>query len=257
MKKQNLGVIENFKDVIVVVKTDKSIGTGFIFDQSGIVITNAHVIEDTSECEIQMFDKKSYKGKIIESNFDLDIAFIKIETNEKFHKAKVATKKDYKVGDEVFAYGNPFGFEDTVTKGIISALDREINGFNYIQTDVSVNPGNSGGPLIDTKGRIIGINTLKIADASGIGFAIPIVDILGYLKLAIQKFKLTPDGIYCNVCGYRNINNNKWCENCGAELPQLSEEKGKKKFKKCVACGEKNDVDAIWCKRCGHKLDAE
>ncbi|MEJ5307543.1 MAG: trypsin-like peptidase domain-containing protein [candidate division WOR-3 bacterium] len=249
-------IIEKLKDSIVVVKTDKNIGTGFIADKTGIVITNAHVVEDSTDCEIQMFDSSNFKAKVIESNFDMDIAFIKIISNKNFQIATVAKQKDYKVGDEVIAYGNPLGFENTVTKGIISALDREIGGIKYIQTDVPINPGNSGGPLIDKRGRVIGINTLKIADASGIGFAIPVVDILPLINLTIKKYKLTPDSVYCNVCGYRNTTNSLWCENCGAKLIENSE-KGKTKYKKCSECGEKNPPENRWCKKCGHNLDLE
>uniref|UniRef100_A0A7C3J6F2 Trypsin-like serine protease n=1 Tax=candidate division WOR-3 bacterium TaxID=2052148 RepID=A0A7C3J6F2_UNCW3 len=249
-------IIEKIKESIVVVKTDKNIGTGFIADTTGIVITNAHVVEDSTDCEIQMFDKKSYDAKVIESNFDMDIAFIKIISNRVFKKANVLKRKDYNVGDEVIAYGNPLGFENTVTKGIISALDREIGGIKYIQTDVPINPGNSGGPLVDKKGRIIGINTLKIADASGIGFAIPIIDIVPLINLTIKKYKLTPDSVYCNVCGHRNSSNSSWCEKCGAKLVE-NVEKVKNKNKKCPECGEKNPADAKWCKKCGHNLDLE
>ncbi|MDI6700378.1 MAG: trypsin-like peptidase domain-containing protein [bacterium] len=249
-------IIKKIKESIVVVKTDKNIGTGFIADKIGIVITNAHVVEDSTDCEIQMFDNTSYSAKVIESNFDMDIAFIKIISNRVFKKANILKRKDYNVGDEVLAYGNPLGFENTVTKGIISALDREIGGIKYIQTDVPINPGNSGGPLIDNRGRIIGINTLKIADASGIGFAIPIIDILPLINLTIKKYKLAPDSVYCNVCGFRNDSNSLWCEKCGAKLLE-NVEKVKKKYKKCSECGEKNPADAKWCKKCGHNLDLE
>lgn len=257
MKNSSLAkIIEKIKSSIVVVKTDKNIGTGFIADKTGIVITNAHVVEDSTDCEIQMFDNSNFKAKVIESNFDLDISFIKIISDKIFKNAAIAKKRDYKVGDEVIAYGNPLGFENTVTKGIISALDREIGGIKYIQTDVPINPGNSGGPLIDKKGKVIGINTLKIADASGIGFAIPIVNVLPFINLTIKKYKLIPDSVYCSVCGHRNTTNSSWCENCGSKLMD-NLERGKSKFKKCSECGEKNPPENRWCNRCGHNLDLE
>jgi len=246
-------VIEKVRKSIVTIQTEESIGTGFIADKRGIVITNAHVVGSAKRCKVTLFDKDELEGRVLLSYFSKDIAFIKIETEKSLHQARMPQERDYKIGDSVIAYGNPFGYENTVTKGIISALDREIQEVKYIQTDVAINPGNSGGPLLDMKGNVIGINTLKIADASGIGFAIPISDIMPLVRESLKKFKAVEHSRYCSNCGAYTETGEKWCSNCGSLLPE-SERRRKKETNKCPACGKTNTKKNEWCAYCGHKL---
>mgnify|MGYP002399566761 CR=1 FL=1 len=246
-------VVAKVKKSIVTITTGESIGTGFIADKRGIVITNSHVIGNSDFCKVTLFDKSVLNGKVLLSYFNTDIAFVKIDSENPLHQAKMVVERSYAIGDTVIAYGNPLGFENTVTKGIISALDREIQGIKYIQTDVAINPGNSGGPLLNMDGQVIGINTLKIEDASGIGFAIPICDILGLVKESLKKFKSIEKSRYCSSCGSYTETDEKWCANCGT---QLSDVKVKHKVSpnKCPACGKSNSKKNKWCAYCGHSL---
>jgi len=156
-----------------------SLGSGFIIKENGIVITNNHVIANADDILIKV-DKKEYKAKVVGADPYMDIAVLKMETKDKFKPVKFGDSDKARVGDWVIAIGNPFGFSGTVTSGIISARNRDINLTRYddfIQTDASINQGNSGGPLFNLKGEVIGINTAIIAPGQagsiGIGFAIP------------------------------------------------------------------------------------
>lgn len=247
-------LIKKIKMSIVTIKTDETIGTGFIADKRGIVITNAHVIGSSVKCEVTLPDETKLNGRLLISYFKTDIAFIKIQTNKKLKEAVLNKNENYQVGDTVLAYGNPLGYEHSVTKGIISAINRIIGDARYIQTDVAINPGNSGGPLINMDGEIIGINTLKIEDASGIGFAIPIVDVMSVINKALKDFDTISKSRYCSVCGSYTASKEKWCSNCGAELESEALKKKSSKDNICPACGVKNKEGAVYCKSCGHNV---
>jgi len=159
-------------------------GSGFVIDDSGDILTNAHVVEGATKVTVDLGDK-SYDAKIVGRDPSSDVALLKVSASKNdLHPLQLGNSSDARVGDPVVAIGNPFGLDRTVTTGIVSALQRKIeapNGFSIehvIQTDAAINPGNSGGPLIDGLGRVIGINS-QIATAGGngnigIGFAIPI-----------------------------------------------------------------------------------
>ena len=156
-----------------------SLGSGFIIKENGIVITNNHVIANADDILIKV-NKKEYKAEVVGADPYMDIAVLKMQTKDKFKPVKFGDSDRARVGDWVIAIGNPFGFSGTVTSGIISARNRDINLTRYddfIQTDASINQGNSGGPLFNIKGEVIGINTAIIAPGQsgsiGIGFAIP------------------------------------------------------------------------------------
>jgi serine protease Do len=161
----------------------KGMGTGFIIDREGYILTNNHVVEGADEITVTLSDEKKYKAKVIGLDSATDLALIKIEGAKDLSPLTMGDSDQIEVGDWVIAIGNPFGLDRTVTAGIVSAKERrnsELNTTyqNYIQTDASINQGNSGGPLMDTNGEVIGINSAIIASQSGgsvgIGFAIPI-----------------------------------------------------------------------------------
>ena len=156
-----------------------SLGSGFIIKKNGIVITNNHVIANADDILIKV-NSKEYKAKVIGSDPYMDIAVLKMETKDEFIPVKFGDSNRARVGDWVVAIGNPFGLGGTVTSGIVSARNRDIGMTRYddfIQTDASINQGNSGGPLFNLKGEVVGINTAIIAPGKsgsiGIGFAIP------------------------------------------------------------------------------------
>ena len=159
-------------------RKSSALGSGFIIDEKGIVVTNNHVIQDAEDIIIRVNGDKEYKAKVIGSDPLSDIAVLQLDTKEKFKPVKFGDSDKARIGDWVIAIGNPFGLGGTVTSGIISARNRSIGLTryeDYIQTDASINSGNSGGPLFDMNGDVIGINTaiLGRSGSIGIGFSIP------------------------------------------------------------------------------------
>jgi len=157
-----------------------ALGSGFIIDKKGLVVTNNHVIQGAEDIVVTFNDKTEYKAKVIGKDPYMDLAVLEIDSKEKFKPVSFGDSDKARVGDWVIAIGNPFGFGGTVTSGIISSRNRDIGLTRYddfIQTDASINQGNSGGPLFDLNGKVIGINTAIIAPGAsgsiGIGFAIP------------------------------------------------------------------------------------
>jgi len=156
-----------------------ALGTGFIISSDGYVVTNNHVVQEASEVMVKLRDGKEYKAEVIGTDEKLDVGLLKIEAAG-LHTVQLGDSDKLRVGDWVVAIGNPFGLEQTVTAGIVSAKGRVIGAGPYdsfIQTDAAINPGNSGGPLFNTKGEVVGINTAiysRSGGNNGIGFAIPI-----------------------------------------------------------------------------------
>ena len=155
-----------------------ALGSGFIIDEKGIVVTNNHVIQDAEDIIVQVNGDQEFKAKVIGADPLMDIAVLQLDTEERFAPVAFGDSDKARIGDWVIAIGNPFGFGGTVTSGIISARNRSIGLSRYedfIQTDASINSGNSGGPLFDMNGDVIGINTAILGRSGnvGIGFAIP------------------------------------------------------------------------------------
>jgi len=171
---------EMFKDFENQQPTERkasALGSGFIIKENGIVITNNHVIANAEDILVRVGDKE-YKAKLVGADPYMDVAVLQMETKDKFQPVKFGDSDLARVGDWAMAIGNPFGLGGTVTAGIISARNRDINLTRYddfIQTDASINQGNSGGPLFNLKGEVIGINTAILGQGGsiGIGFAIP------------------------------------------------------------------------------------
>src|SRR5208283_5198560 len=155
----------------------QSLGSGFIVDKEGYIITNNHVVEGADEIRVKSSDGREFKAKVIGRDKKTDLALIKISSIFKdLPTLTLGDSEKERVGDWVLAVGNPFGLEHTVTQGIISATGRVIGAGpydNFLQTDAPINPGNSGGPLVNLRGEVIGINTAIVSSGQGIGFAIP------------------------------------------------------------------------------------
>jgi S1-C subfamily serine protease len=156
-------------------------GSGFIIDRGGIILTNAHVVDRADKVTVILKDGRSLEGKVQGVDPVTDLAVVKVKGAKNLPTAQLGDSDIVKVGDWAIAVGNPFGLDNTVTLGIVSTLKRASSTvgmtdkrLDFIQTDAAINPGNSGGPLLDSQGRVIGINTAIRADATGIGFAIPI-----------------------------------------------------------------------------------
>ncbi|OGC22538.1 hypothetical protein A3J90_05860 [candidate division WOR-1 bacterium RIFOXYC2_FULL_37_10] len=186
-----------FHDKIIPLK---GAGSGFIINKEGYILTNDHVIEDTDKIKVTLKDGRSFNAKLIGKDETLDLAVIKIEAIG-LPTLILGDSNKIRPGEWVISIGNPYGFSNTATAGIISATGRSLGNIgnrDLIQTDAAINPGNSGGPLLNIKGEVIGINVAIIAQAQGIGFAIPINAAKEVLQDLIIKGKVTRPwlGIY-------------------------------------------------------------
>jgi serine protease Do len=159
----------------------QGLGTGVIINPSGTVVTNAHVVEGASAIVVTTRDNEEYQAELIGLDENNDLALLRLKgTPGSLPAAPLGTSSDLMIGEPVIAIGNPMGFSNTVTTGVVSALKRQVKGeqgaiyTDFIQTDAAINPGNSGGPLLNALGEVIGINTAIIKNAEGIGFAIPV-----------------------------------------------------------------------------------
>ena len=168
-------------------------GTGFIFEKTGYILTNEHVVDGADEIQVTVegYDKP-FTAKLLGNSYELDLAVLKIEGTKDFPILPLGKADDVNVGDWVVAIGNPYGFDHTVTVGVLSAKERPISipdekgtreYKHLLQTDASINPGNSGGPLLNLNGEVIGINTAVSSQAQGIGFAIPTSTISSVLRI--------------------------------------------------------------------------
>lgn len=157
-----------------------SVGSGFILHEDGYIVTNAHVVARTAERKVVFSDGEEYEAHIVAIDVERDLAVLKIDAKRTLETLKLGTSDDLMIGETVIAIGNPFGYQHTVTSGVVSALDRTLDIHSslkfegLIQTDASINPGNSGGPLLNILGELIGVNSAIRADAQNIGFAIPV-----------------------------------------------------------------------------------
>jgi len=197
-EKSTIELFERSRDSVVYISTSERVmdfwsrnilsiprgtGSGFIWDDKGHVVTNYHVIAGASEARIRLSDGKEYKAALVGASPMHDLAVLRIGDGPKRHPLPLGTSHDLRVGQKTFAIGNPFGLDWTLTTGIVSALDRSLTEESgsviehLIQTDAAVNPGNSGGPLLDSAGRLIGVNTAIYSPSgasAGVGFAVPV-----------------------------------------------------------------------------------
>jgi S1-C subfamily serine protease len=198
-EQQNIDIFEKWKASVVYIATSDRVmdywtrnvtnvprgtGSGFIWDPAGHVVTNVHVIAGAAAANVKLADGRDYEAILVGASLAHDIAVLKIRVpKNQPQPMAVGTSHDLRVGQKVFAIGNPFGLDWTLTTGIVSALDRSLEGDSgsvirhLIQTDAAINPGNSGGPLLDSSGRLIGVNTAIYSPSgasAGVGFAVPV-----------------------------------------------------------------------------------
>jgi serine protease Do len=171
-------------EAVVQIRTPSGLGSGFILNEEGFLITNFHVIEGETQISVEVYhqqdgqlDRRSYKQvRIVAINKFKDLALLKIEDKDapKFKHVDLGSSDSLAVGESVFAIGSPLGLERTVTEGILSTKTRQMAGELYLQTTAQINPGNSGGPLFNLAGEVIGVTNMKITFGEGLGFAIPV-----------------------------------------------------------------------------------
>lgn len=220
-------VIEKFKEVVIQIATPYSTGTGFYLKEHDIIVTNEHVVRGNREAVIdgKGFDKQITPILYVDQRYDL--AFLKASKHLKtLPSITLSNKKEIQEGESVIAVGHPFGLKYTATQGIISNTNHVQNDLKYIQHDAALNPGNSGGPLINEKGNVIGVNTFIIRDGNNIGFSLPV----HYLEDTLASFLKGNGevGIRCHSCSnlvFESTIDNNYCPHCGTklELPSTSE----------------------------------
>lgn len=183
-----------------VMEIPRGSGTGFIWDESGLIVTNFHVVQGANKITIELQSNKSYQATVVGSAPEKDIALLKIDApNEDLQPLPLGDSASLAVGRKVLAIGNPFALDTTLTVGVVSALNREIKSItnrtikNVIQTDAAINPGNSGGPLLNSNGQLVGVNTAIYSPtgaSAGIGFAIPVNAVKVIIPQLIEHGKL-------------------------------------------------------------------
>lgn len=228
-EKSTIELFENSRDSVVFITTRQRVmdawtrnifsvpsgtGSGFIWDDNGHIITNLHVIKGASEATVRLADGRDYKASLVGASPAHDIAVLKIGIGfQRPAPVPLGSSHDLKVGQKVFAIGNPFGLDWTLTTGIVSALDRSLPGGdgrtidNLIQTDAAINPGNSGGPLLDSAGRLIGINTAIYSPSgasAGIGFSVPVDTVNRVVPQLISRGKYIRPAMGITVDGKLN-----------------------------------------------------
>jgi S1-C subfamily serine protease len=196
-------VAQQVGPAVVSVRTDQGLGSGVIYDPSGLILTNAHVVSGAQSITIGLVDGRHFAGKVVGADTGFDVAVIKIDGTN-LPAAALGESGNLQVGDAVVAIGNPFGFDHTLTTGVVSALNRPVSegqgSYNQpmVQTDAAINPGNSGGPLLDINGQVIGITTLVAAPqgipAQGLGFAVPVDTAKRIADQLVQSGKVTHSG---------------------------------------------------------------
>ncbi|HTU21060.1 MAG TPA: trypsin-like peptidase domain-containing protein [Gemmataceae bacterium] len=188
-----------------VQEVPEGTGSGFVWDQGGHIVTNFHVIKDADSAHVTLADHTTYRASLVGAAPDKDLAVLHIDApKSKLTPIEVGSSEDLQVGQMVYAIGNPFGLDLTLTTGVVSAVGRQIQSVtkrtikNVIQTDAAINPGNSGGPLLDSAGRLIGVNTAIYSPShasAGIGFAIPVDEVNRVVPQLIKKGKLERPGL--------------------------------------------------------------
>ena len=221
--------IQKYHKATVQISTATGSGTGFYVQSENLIITNHHVVSESSEVIIESNNIAQTIVRVLYKDPAHDIAFLEAPADVAgIPEIRLAQENRLKAGEEVYAIGHPFGFTDTVTQGIISNVAREHNNMTYIQLDAALNPGNSGGPLVNKEGEVVGINTWIVAIAERLGFAIPV---LPYLRNALDDYKAVADqkrAVRCSSCSNIvtkiEVEGEGYCPHCGAATAFKDEE---------------------------------
>jgi S1-C subfamily serine protease len=197
-------VAQSVGPAVVSVRTDQGLGSGVVYDASGLILTNAHVVDGAQSITVALVDGRHFSGKVVGADTGFDVAVIDVE-GQNLPVATLGNSSQLMVGQDVVAIGNPFGLDHTLTTGVVSALNRPVSegagSYNQpmVQTDAPINPGNSGGPLLDLNGQVIGITTLVAAPtgfpAQGLGFAVPVDTAKRIADQLVQQGKVTRSGM--------------------------------------------------------------
>ena len=257
---------QHVQECVVGLRHAEGAGSGFFVHERGLIATNRHVVGTHREVIVELSSSKEIPGAVFRGYREVDLAFVKINYPE-LKLTTLAQENSVNVGQRVYALGSPRGLSNTLTQGIVSAIGRYIHGNHYIQTDASINPGNSGGPLFSEFGEVVGVNTMIMGDAQGLGFSIPIEEVRKRLDTLMEDFEDVLKMRYCGLCG-RNSRTTKYCEYCGAAIetagvprgpataPVQTEVVSSETPTSCPACAVAVGAATKYCASCGARLGA-
>ncbi|MEQ8703017.1 MAG: trypsin-like peptidase domain-containing protein [Phaeodactylibacter sp.] len=222
-------IIDRYRDSIIQIATPYSTGTGFLLPDRQLVVTNNHIVQDNREVVVRGDRLPKQLATVVYADPRYDLAFLRMQGPFEADTATVTLGDDEALseGDVVVSIGHPFGLEFSITQGVISNTSREVDRIRYLQHDAALNPGNSGGPLINRDGEVIGVNTLGMEQGDNIGFSLPV----RYLKRALADYQSAKPGVKVrceacdNVVAEQEVENEQYCPHCGAKvyLPSLAE----------------------------------
>ena len=220
-------IIDLYRDIVVQIANPYSLGTGFYLGDYDLIVTNEHVIRGNEYVVLNGHSFEEHLSKVLFVDEHLDLAFLDASKLRQNTTGEICANSDLQIGEEIMAIGHPFGLKFSFTKGIVSNPKIVKNNLEFIQHDAALNPGNSGGPLVNQKGKIIGVNSFSIVDGNSIGFSLPI----RYVKQNIDKFidagkQISAICTSCHTIVSENKIENKYCFNCGSEvkLPNVVDE---------------------------------
>lgn len=220
-------IIDLYRNVVIQIATPYSTGTGFYLKEPNLIVTNEHVVRDNAEVVVDGGGFKKQLVKVVFIDPKYDLAFLAPPQNSELPEVHLGTNKILHEGDSVLAIGHPLGLKYSATNGIISNTQHEMGGILYLQHDAALSPGNSGGPLVDKEGEIVGINTFIMKDGNSIGFSLPV----RYLATTVDEFLAAGKkiGTRCSSCSnlvFEDTVENGYCPHCGAkvQLPAKSDD---------------------------------
>lgn len=217
-------IIEQYRSVVIQIATPYSTGTGFYLEGYDIIVTNEHVVRDNKTVVINGKQMVKQMADVLYVDPKYDLAFLAAPKKHQLPSISLSKKEKFQEGDTVIAVGHPFGLKFTATQGILSSLDHVQKNITYLQHDAALNPGNSGGPLIDLSGNVIGVNTFIIRNGNNIGFSLPVKT----LENALVDFTagMGVSGVRCNSCSnvvFENSVESGYCNICGSDIKMIAD----------------------------------
>jgi serine protease Do len=217
-------IIEKYKDAVVQLATPYSTGTGFYLSKYNLIVSNEHVVRDNKVVVINGSKLEKQLTEVVYVDPTYDLAFLLAPDKHEMPDVSLSNNTDYNEGDTVIAAGHPFGLKFTATQGILSNLNhKQKNNITYFQHDAALNPGNSGGPLVDLNGEVIGVNTFIIRDGNNIGFSLPVANLL---KTLVEFCAQSNKAVRCLSCAnmvFESKVEEGYCPFCGAKITMLSD----------------------------------
>jgi len=210
---------EELRNAVYKINTANGSGSGFYLKEQNVFVTNYHVIEGNHNVSIENQHQERFLAKVVYVNPDADLAFLKSSTCTPISGIPFETLESVHSRDQVFVLGFPFGMPFTITEGIVSNEKQLLDGKNYIQTDAAVNPGNSGGPVLNANGVLVGVTTAKFTEADNVGFAIPAKNVLDKLNI-FSKNPASQFSLECSSCKSLITEKTDYCPNCGANIDE-------------------------------------